>query len=209
MIDNIFNKYLKINVSRETCGLIETYIQNVVDRNKEINLISKKSVENIRVRHIIDCAQAIDFIDKNDKKCIDLGSGAGLPGIVLAIIMKEKKSEMIFELYEKSYHKSKFLEQVSEKLKIKTKILKKDILKEKKLITDVVIARAFKPLPEILKVVHSNFKVIKNLIVFMGSNGNKYLDASLEKWKFDYKKKVSITNKDSYLINITNLKKID
>ena len=80
----------KFNVSRETYYLLEHYQELVIEKNKEINLISRKTTANFAERHIIDCAQAIDFIDLNKKMCTDLGSGAGLPGIVLAILLKKK-----------------------------------------------------------------------------------------------------------------------
>ena len=61
---------------------------------------------------------------------MDIGSGAGLPGIVLAIIMKHKNSDMQFNLYEKSYHKSKFLEEVSRKLNLNTKVFNQNIFEQ-------------------------------------------------------------------------------
>ena len=98
------------NVSRETLLELEDYSNQIISRNKKINLISKTTISSIKTRHINDSAQTIDFVDKNDiKVCTDLGSGAGLPGIVLGILMKSKKPLFKLILYEKSYHKSNFL----------------------------------------------------------------------------------------------------
>ena len=86
------NKILALNVSRETLSELEAYSNAIISRNKSINLISKSTEKIINNRHIEDSAQTIDFIDKNDIRiCTDLGSGAGLPGIVLGILMKSKK----------------------------------------------------------------------------------------------------------------------
>ena len=156
---------------------------------------------------IIDSAQIIDFIDKNDKLCTDIGSGSGLPGIVLAIIMKHKNSNMEFHLYEKSFHKSNFLREVSKKFDLKTKIFQKNIFEEKNLITDTIVARAFKPLPIILNLVNDNFIKFKNIILFLGKNGREMLESCLTQWQLEYKEKKSLTNEDSLLIKITNLKK--
>ena len=115
---------------------------------------------------------------------------------------------MEFHLYEKSFHKSNFLKEVSEKLKLKTTIYKKNIFDEKNLKTDSIVARAFKPLPVILNLAYENFSKFKNIIVFLGKNGKESLKESLKNWKFEYEEKRSITSDDSFLIKITNLKKI-
>jgi 16S rRNA (guanine527-N7)-methyltransferase len=69
------------------------------------------------------------------------------------------------------------------------------------------MARAFKPLPVVLDLVHKNFNCYKNLVLFMGKNGKKVLREALKNWDFEYKEKKSLTSKDSFLINIKNIKK--
>ena len=205
-----FNNYQilsKFNVSRETYYILDDFRKLVIKKNRLINLISQKTEENFIERHIVDCVQAIDFIDINSKTCTDVGSGAGLPGIVLAIVLKEKNIQMKMNLYEKSHHKSKFLKQISEKLKLDVEVFQKDIFKEKNLVSGSIIARAFKPLPIILDLVEKKFKNYKNLVVFMGKNGKQMLEDSVKKWKFEYKEKRSLTSKDSFLIKIENIKK--
>jgi len=197
----------KFNVSRETYDILDSYRKIVISKNKEINLISKKTEENFIYRHIIDCAQAIDFIDLNGKICTDIGSGAGLPGIVLAILLKERNVKMKMNLYDKSYHKSKFLYLTIKKLKLDIEIYQKNIFDEKNLTSGTIIVRAFKPLPVILELVQKNFKKYNNLVVFMGKNGKQLLVDSIKKWEFEYKEKRSLTNKESFLIDIKNIKK--
>ena len=210
MIDSNFLEYSKLeplNVSRETFPELEEFRSLILKKNKEINLISGNTEGISRERHIIDSAQIIDFIDKNDRLCTDIGSGSGLPGIVLAIIMKHKKSNMKFHLYEKSYHKSNFLRDVSKKFDLNTKIFHKNIFEEKNLITDVIVARAFKPLPVVLDLANKNFKRFKNIILYLGKNGKQNLMESFNNWQFEYKEKKSLTSEDSLLIKINNLKK--
>ncbi len=196
-----------LNVSRETFPDLEKFRQIIIKKNKDINLISKQTEQISKERHIIDSAQIIDLIDLNRSICTDIGSGSGLPGIVLAIIMKHKKSDMKFKLYEKSFHKSNFLKEVSSTFDLNVEVLQKDIFEEKNLNTDIIVARAFKPLPVILSLILNNFKYFKEVILFLGKSGKESLQEVLMEWKFEYEEKKSITSKDSRIIKIKNLKK--
>ena len=212
MDNTILNFYSKIpipNVSRETCFDFESLISMIREKNNQINIISKKTAEiqEIRERHIIDSAQIIDFIDLNTYTTCDLGTGGGMPGLVIAIIMKKLKNSVKINLYEKSHHKCVFLKDVSKKLNLNTKIIQKDIFKVKDIETGTVMARAFKPMPIILDLVNQNFKKFNNIILFMGESGKKILSETLKTWDLDYEKKKSITNKDSFIINIKKIKK--
>ena len=210
MIDsnNLKIDFSNLNVSRETLIDLEDYSKEIIKRNKRINLISKSTEKSIKSRHILDSAQTIDFIDKNDiKTCTDIGSGAGLPGIVLNILMKSKKPVFKLIFYEKSYHKSFFLREMSKKFKLNSKIHNKNIFEQKNLITDVIISRAFKPLPIIFEIAHKNFKNFKYIILFLGKSGKDILKDALNKWNFKYEQKKSLTSKESIIVKISNLKK--
>ncbi len=197
----------KFNVPRETFSDFDEFKDLISEKNKEINLISEKTVKDLRKRHIIDCAQVIDLIDINNKTCTDIGSCAGLPGIVISIMLKAKKIDMKMNLYEKSYHKSSFLRSVSRKLKLNNEIFQEDIFQKKNLVSGSILARAFKPLPVILNLVEKNFEKYTNLIVFMGKNGKELLEEAFKKWEFEYKERKSLTRDDSFLLNIKNIKK--
>ena len=211
MIDsNIYklDKIVDLNVSRETLKELEDYSKSIILKNKTINLISKTTEKSIKNRHIADSAQTIDFIDKNDIKiCTDLGSGAGLPGIVLGILMKPKKPIFKLIFYEKSYHKSIFLEEMTKKFNLNSEIHRKNIFEERNLITDVIISRAFKPLPIIFQIAENNFKNFKYIILFLGKSGKKILNDALKSWKFDYEEKKSLTSEESMIVKISNLRK--
>ena len=197
------------NVPRETLIIFESFIIMLQKRNQEINIISKESakIEVIRERHIVDSAQIIDFIDLNSNIITDIGSGGGMPGIIISIMLKNLKNSVKVHLYEKSHHKSAFLRNVSRDLKLNTEILQQNIFEAQNLESGTIMARAFKPLPIILDLVQKNFKSYKNLILFMGKNGENVLKKTLLDWDFDYEKKKSITSKDSFLLNIKNIKK--
>ena len=209
MIDSLEIDYKKIKslVSRETLKELETFRKLIIMRNNDINLISSTTIGASKDRHIVDSAQIVDFVEKNMSICTDLGSGAGLPGIVLAIIMKHKNSDMQFNLYEKSYHKSKFLEEVSRKLNLNTKVFNQNIFEQENLHSEIIVARAFKPMIVILDLVNKSFKKFNNIILLLGKNGKSSIKECQKKWKFDYVEKNSLTNEESLMIKISNLKK--
>ncbi len=209
VILNYYSKINGLNVSRETCNELESLISMILEKNKKINIISKKTCEKnlVRERHIIDSAQIIDFVDLNSNTTTDLGTGGGMPGLIVAVIMKKLKNSMKINLYEKSYHKCVFLKEVSKKLKLNTEVIQKDIFKLNNIETGTVMSRAFKPMPIILNLVSQNFKKYKNVILFMGDKGRKIFNDALQEWELDYEEKKSLTNNDSFILNIKNIKK--
>ena len=158
-----FYKNILPDVSRETCKDLEIYIDLIIDENKVINLISRENENRdfIRKRHIFDSMQITDFIDFNQKKLIDLGSGSGFPGIVVSILSKNNGSRIKTVMYEKSFHKAKFLRKVSSKLNLNTEIIQENIIENKNEEKMIITSRAFKPLPIVLDLIKSNFKNFK------------------------------------------------
>ena len=206
---NLYSKLNSLNVSRETYLDFEFFISMIIEKNKEINIISQETAKNevIRERHIIDSAQIIDFVDLNSNIVTDLGTGGGMPGIIIAIMLKNMKKNLKIHLYEKSHHKSAFLREVSRKLKLNTEIFQENVFDLKKLKTGSIMSRAFKPMPIVLDLVYENFSIYKNLIFFMGKNGKKIFENSLKEWDLEYVEKKSLTNEDSFLLNIKKIKK--
>ena len=174
IISKNYSQIQKLDVSRETCNELESLISMIQKKNQEINIISKKSSkkQDIRQRHIVDSAQIIDFVDLKSNTTSDLGTGGGMPGLIIAILMKKLKNSMKIKLYEKSYHKCAFLKDVSEKLELNTEIIQKDIFKVKKIETGTIMSRAFKPMPIILDLVQKNYQPGQHKVRWNGLNQN-------------------------------------
>ena len=211
-MEEFFKKYPLLkdqNVPRETFIEFESFIAMLQKINEEINIISKETAKNdvIRERHVVDSAQVIDFVDLKSTVITDIGSGGGMPGIIISIMIKNLKKSIKMNLYEKSHHKSSFLRKVSRDLKLNTEVIQENIFETQNLESGTIMARAFKPLPIVVELVFRNFSNYKNLIIFMGKNGEKILEDTLKSWDFDFEKKKSITSKDSFLLNIKNIKK--
>jgi 16S rRNA (guanine527-N7)-methyltransferase len=196
-----------LQVSRETIKSLNIYERLLLENNRKLNLISKSTENIIKTRHILDSAQIIDFIDKNSNICADLGTGAGFPGIVLSILFKKRKSPIKMHLYEKSPKKCHFLSKVAKKLDLNVLVIEKNILEQKNLKADTIVARAFKPIQLIFKIVTENFINFNNLILFSGKNGKQALLDASKVWEFEYKERKSVTSDDSLILNIKKIRK--
>ena len=190
-------KYTVKNISD-----IKVFINELLKANKKHNFISKSTEKVIWHRHILDSAQLVKFIDFSKGSLSDLGSGAGFPGLILALFNKNKDFHV--KLYEKSPVKRAFLKNISEKLSLKIDILGN--VYENSIDTDYIISRAFKKLEAIIQVSREIAKRSHKLIILKGQNAQEDLKKAFNKEKYDYKLENSITNKDSKII-LVNFKK--
>ena len=197
-------------VSRETITSLKKYEDMLIEANKTLNLIGNSTINDIWNRHFLDSVQVIDFIDENDKTLVDLGSGAGFPGLVLAITLKDRKIPLKIKLIEKSPKKIKFLRDLINKLHLylDVEVINQNILEDpKKLLGDVFVARAFKPLKIILQLMHNKGENWKKFFIFLGKTGKNELLQVSKIWDIKYKQRVSVTSNDSIIIEINRLKK--
>jgi 16S rRNA (guanine527-N7)-methyltransferase len=195
-------------VSRETITSLNKYEDILIKANKTLNLVGNSTINDIWTRHFLDSAQLIDFIDKNDKTLVDLGSGAGFPGLVLAITLKDRKIPVKIKLIDKSRKKVKFLKDLINKLQLDVEVINQNILEDpKKLLDDVFVARAFKPLKIILQLIHNKANNWKKIFIFLGKTGKNELLQASKSWEIEYKQRVSVTSDDSLVIEINRLRK--
>tara|TARA_B100001559_G_scaffold105524_1_gene88797 strand:+ start:240 stop:854 length:615 start_codon:yes stop_codon:yes gene_type:complete len=192
----------QLHFSSKTIPNIRIFVEELLKANKKHNFISKSTENNIWERHILDSAQLVKFIDFSKGSLSDLGSGAGFPGLILALFNTNKDFHV--KLYEKSPVKRAFLEDVCNKLSIKVQIrgnIYEDIID-----SDYIVTRAFKKLEAIIQVSREIAKKSHKLIVLKGRNAQEDLKKAFNKEKYDYKLENSITNEESKII-IVNFKK--
>ena len=200
--------YRFTRVSRETITSLKKYEDILIEANKTLNLVGKSTIKDIWSRHFLDSVQVIDFIDKNDNTLVDLGSGAGFPGLVLAIVAKDRKIPLRVKLIEKSPKKVKFLRDLINKLQLDVEVINRNVLEDsKKLLDDVFVARAFKPLKIILQLIHNKAENWKKVFIFLGKTGKSELLQASKSWDIRYKQRVSVTSDDSNIIEINRLKR--
>ena len=192
----------QLNFSSKSIKNLEIFTNALISANKKHNFISKSTEDDIWHRHILDSAQLVKFINFSKGSLSDLGSGAGFPGLVLAIFNKNKDFHV--KLYEKSPVKRAFLEKISKRLSINVEI--KGNVYEEIVDTDYVVSRAFKKFELVIQVSREIIKKSHKLIVLKGQNAQEDIKKAFKRKKYAYKLEDSITNKDSKII-IVDLKK--
>jgi 16S rRNA (guanine527-N7)-methyltransferase len=197
----------KFNVSRETIEKLNKYKDFLLTSNKSLNLIGKTTENQIFIRHFADSAQIYDLIE-DKSEIIDLGSGAGFPGVILKILMDNNKIVGNITLIDKSPKKCKFLQDLSYKLDLTLKIvnLKLENFKFNKIST--VVSRAFKKTVDTIDILLKNNDKIINIILIKGKTYQQEIEEAKKKYTFDVEKFRSITSDESYILKISNIKHI-
>jgi len=194
----------KFNVSRETIHKLNIYADFLINSNKYLNLISKTTEKTIFLRHFADSGQIYDLID-NKENIIDIGSGAGFPGVILKLLLDDKKIKSNVELIEKSPKKCKFLTELNKKLNIDIKIVNIRLEDYKFKNMNVVVSRAFKKTSETLGILLKNKNFIKDIILLKGKSYQIELGEALKKYSFNFEKFQSITAEEGKIIKISNI----
>ena len=192
----------QLNYSAKNISDIKIFINELLKANKKHNFISKSTENVIWHRHLLDSAQLVKFIDFSKGSLSDLGSGAGFPGLILALFNKNKNFHV--KLYEKSPVKRAFLRNICDKLSLKVEILGN--VYANSIDSDYIISRAFKKLNAVIQVSREIAKNSHKLMILKGQNAQKDLKKAFNNEKYDYKLENSITNKDSKII-IVDFKK--
>ena len=195
----------KFNVSRETIEKLKIYNKFLVEKNKTLNLIGKNTEKSIFSRHFKDSAQIYDLIDKK-LDIIDIGSGAGFPGIIVKILMENESLKGNVILIEKSPKKSKFLRELCIKLDLKIKIENKRLEIYDFAEISTVVSRAFKSTLETINILYKNIETIKELVLLKGKTYQQEIDDAKKKYTFELEKFRSITFDESAIIKIKNIK---
>jgi len=177
---------------------LDILVKNLLIYNKKRNLIAKSTEKQVWDRHILDSAQLIKFVDaKNCTGIADLGSGAGFPGMILALYYQNYNFHV--KLYEKSPVKSAFLSNISKLLELNCKIICSDV-KSVKIDSNHIVCRAFRKLPHILNISRENCVKKHKLIVMKGKNAQEEINNTSQMRNYEYRLEKSITDNDSKII---------
>ena len=193
-----------LNFRESDIDKLEIFHNELLKYNKKYNLISTSTENDIWDRHILDSAQLVKYIDFQDHKSLsDMGSGAGFPGIIIALFNNNPKFHV--KLYEKSKVKLEFLTFIRDKIDIKYEILGNYI--DYEIDSNYVVSRAFKKLEEIIRISREIIKVNHKLIILKGKKAEFEIKSLQPKLDYRYDLIKSITDKESKII-IIDFKKL-
>ena len=191
---NILKKELKF--TDQSIDKLKMFEAEVLNANKKYNFIAKSTEGSIWSRHILDSAQLVKYINFKQGSLSDLGSGAGFPGLVLAIYNQNFNFHV--KLYEKSPIKKNFLDEMINKLKIKA-VSYRNVF-DGKIESDYIVSRAFKKLDKIIQVSREIAKKPHKLIILKGQNAQEEANKAFKSQKFSYKFESSMTDEKSKII---------
>jgi len=190
-------------VSRETYSQLQSYVELLHHWNQRINLIGECPIEEIWFRHVIDSAQLYPLIPDRKASLIDMGSGAGLPGIILAILGCSN-----ITLIESDMKKCQFLHEAARITKTHVRILPERIEKAENIHAHIITARALASLNDLLPMAMKLSHEDTYCLFPKGSNWSKEIDTVREHWKFQMEHFPSVTSPDSVILKLSELKAI-
>ena len=196
-----------INVSRETEARIATYVGLLTKWNATINLVSKTSISEVWERHIVDSLQIFNF-GSNATHWADLGSGGGLPGLVVAILASEKAPNMLVTLVESDQRKAAFLRHAGQALSVKTQVVTDRIEAVLPLDADVISARALAPLPQLCGFAARHLAPDGLAIFLKGKFAQSEVSEARKSWQFSLQSHTSITESSSFVLLLKGISRV-
>jgi len=196
---------LTLDVSRETLGRLDVYESLLNKWSTKINLVSRHTLENAAHRHFRDSAQIFHFIPKDSQKLIDLGSGGGFPGLVLAILAKELQPGLQVHLVESDQRKAAFLRTVARETDVSVFVHVKRIEKLDEMEADVITARALAPLRDLLGYAKRHLKNGGVCLFPKGQSWEKECDEAAHEWQFSYVNHISEFQANAVILEVRDL----
>ena len=196
-----------LNVSRETMTMLEEYTTDILKWTSKINLIARGQKDEVWERHIVDSAQLFTYGKDPVKRWVDLGSGGGLPGVVLAILSKGVRGSTEYTLVESDQRKAAFLRSCKSKFELNMTVISDRIEAIKPQNACVVSARALAPLPKLLNYVQPHLAVDGVAILPKGKNHKLELEEAAKEWNFSHSLMPSITSENAGILELRDIKR--
>lgn len=191
-----------LDVSRETLGRLKAYMEMVGRWNPRINLVSRATMPDAWRRHIVDSAQLWLHADPAATTWLDIGSGGGFPGLVVAIMAPDLSPRLRVTLIDADQRKCVFLREAARQLEIAVTVLNQRVETLTPAGADVISARALAPLCDLLG--HANRHLGKHgtALFLKGKMAQSEIDEAREKWSFEFDRLQSLTSSDGVILKV-------
>jgi len=192
----------QFNVSRETIDRLDVYHKLLIKWNSKINLVSRSTIEDAWQRHFVDSAQIWCLADMKAQRWIDLGSGAGFPGLVIAAMAAEKSPELEVILVESDQRKSVFMQTAAREMGVKARVVTERIEKLEPQEADILSARALSSLPQLLEFAEKHRKPDGICLFPKGERVESELTKAATSWHISYETFPSVTDSQAVILRI-------
>lgn len=201
-------EFAGVDVSRETMERLEGYEALLLKWNKAINLVSPNTLSDVRNRHFADSAQAFEVLRPQAGKWVDLGSGGGFPGLIVAILAAELSPALDVVLVESDRRKAEFLRTVGRELGLNISVICDRIEGLEPLQADYISARALAPLHALCGFADLHLKPSGKAVFLKGANFREELHEALEKWSFSKEEYLSKTNQEAAILCLGDIRRV-
>lgn len=196
------------SVSRETSDRLAAFEAMIHKWNPAINLVSRSTLKDLRLRHFLDSAQIFDLAPTAARDWADLGSGGGFPGMIIAILAADARPYLSVTLVESDQRKAAFLATATRELGLSVKVIPARAESIPPLQADILSARALAPLYMLLAYAERHLSPSGTAIFPKGANHQAELDQALEHWTFSYQKVPSKTDAAGVILIIGGISRV-
>lgn len=196
------------NVSRETLQRLDTYADLLTRWNPKINLVAKSTIPELWTRHLLDSVQVAHLAPETYEKWVDIGSGGGFPGLVVAILAAERQPQAHFTLIESDQRKCAFLRSVARECGLKVDILAKRIESAPEQGADVLSARALTQLDGLLGFAEHHLAAGGAALFQKGARWREEVRAAEAHWRFSCEAVPSTTEPEAVILKIGGIERV-
>ncbi|MEM7724005.1 MAG: 16S rRNA (guanine(527)-N(7))-methyltransferase RsmG [Pseudomonadota bacterium] len=197
---------LQANVSRETLERLDIYADLLRKWQPAINLVAPSTLQHLFLRHFLDSAQLTHHVQDQPLTWLDLGSGAGFPGAVCAVVLHDKQPDTTVKLVESDQRKSAFLREVARQTAVLFEVMPARIESLAPQQADVISARALAPLPKLLSLAFPHLKTNGTCLFQKGASHQDELASAAAHWHMDVKIHPSVTSQDAVTLELRGLR---
>ena len=198
----------ELNVSRETMERLKTFDATLQKWNPRINLVSKSTIPDLWTRHILDSIQVFEAIDDPKGHWVDMGSGGGLPGVIVAICAADKAPDLSVTLIESDQRKSAFLRTAARECGVKINVISERIEAAAAQSADILSARALADLSQLCEFSERHLKKDGVCIFPKGGNWKKEVDNALQQWRFEWEAITSLTEPQAVILKMKGVERV-